>query len=121
MESQRRKRRRTNRHSPFQALEAKLYRKFQEIRSKDRKVSSTWITASEKKIFVELQEKEPDEWETKEFKVSHGCLVRSVVRKQIKFKKRKCGKEKSAQESIPKFLKHFSFVRFDFLQPILED
>ena len=66
------KMKRTNRHSPFQALEAKLYRKFQEMRSKDRKVSSTWITVSEKKIFVELQEKEPNEWETKEFKASHG-------------------------------------------------
>ena len=56
------KRKRTNRHSPFQALKAKLYRKFQEMRSKDRKVSSTWITVLAKKIFVELQEKEPDEW-----------------------------------------------------------
>ena len=75
------------------------------MRSKDRKVSSTWITVSEKKIFVELQEKDPDEWETKEFKASHGWLVRFMVRKQVKFKKRKCGKEKTAQESIPEFLK----------------
>ena len=78
--------------SPFQALEAKLYRKLREMRSKDRKVSSTWITVSAKKIFVELQEKETDEWETKEFKASRGWLVRFMVRKQVKFKKRKCGK-----------------------------
>ena len=44
-----------------------------------------------------------------------------MVRKQIKFKKRKCEKEKTAQESIPEFLKHLAFVRFDFVQPILED
>ena len=56
------KSKRTIRHSLFQALEEKLYQKFQEMRSKDRKVSSTWITVSTKKIFVELQEKEPDEW-----------------------------------------------------------
>ena len=41
-------------------------------------------------------------------------------KKQVKFKKQKCGKEKTAQESIPEFLKHLTFVRFDFLQPILE-
>ena len=75
------------------------------MRIKDRKVSSTWITVSEKKIFVELQEKDPDEWETKEFKASHGWLMRFMVIKQFKFKKRKCGKEKTARESIPDFLK----------------
>ena len=43
-----------------------------------------------------------------------------MIRKQVKFKKRKCGKEKTAQESIPEFLKHLDFVCFDFLQPRLE-
>ena len=47
--------------------------------------------------------------------------MRFMVRKQIKFKKRKCGKEKTAQESIPEFLKHLAFVCFYFLQPRLED
>ena len=71
-------------------------------------------------ISAELQEKDPYEWETKQFKASHGWLVRFMVRKQIKFKKQKCGKEKTAQESIPEFLKHLAFVRFDCLQPRLE-
>ena len=44
-----------------------------------------------------------------------------MIRKQVKFKKRKCGKEKTAQESIPEFLKHLPFVCFDILQPRLED
>ena len=73
------------------------------MRSKDRKVSSTWITVSTKKIFVELQEKELDEWETKEFKASHGWLVIFMIRTQVKFKKRKCGKKNTAQESYMNF------------------
>ena len=44
-----------------------------------------------------------------------------MVRKLVKLKKRKCGKEKTAQESIPKILKHLALVRFYSPQPRLED
>ena len=111
------KKKKCNRNSPFQQLEVILYQKFQEMRRNDRKVSSNFLTVRAKQIFLELQASEPDKWGTKEFKASRGWLKRFMARKQIKFKKRKCGKEKTAQESIPEFLLHLAFVRFDLLQP----
>ena len=44
-------------------------------------------------------------------------MRRFINKKNIKFRKRKCGKEKTAQECIPEFEKFLEKVCFNFLEP----
>ena len=69
------------------------------------------------KIFNAEKLAYPDRWESIEFKASFGWMRRFIRRKKIKFRKRKCGKEKTAEESIPEFEEFMEKLRFDFLQP----
>ena len=115
------KRKHHNRKSPFQLLESRLYTKFRAMRQKSRKVSSNWIRIQAKKEFLALQAQSPAEWGKKTFRASYGWMMRFMKRKNIKYKKRKCGKEKTAEECIPEFEQHLAKVRFDFLQPREED
>ena len=107
-----------NRKSPFQELESKLYNEFRGMRSKSKKVSSRFIRINALKIYDELREKHPETWGKKQFHASYGWMRRFMSRKKIKYRKRKCGKEKTAQEFIPEFEAFLARLRFDFLKPI---
>ena len=73
------------------------------------------------KIFIEMKEKDPEKWGSVEFKASYGWLRRFIDRKNIKFRKRKCGKEKTAQECIKDFEEFLEKLRFEFLHPKEDD
>ena len=108
-------------NSPFQEIEVDLYRKFVEHRKKGRKVSSSWIRINAMKIYNEKKAANPDKWESKPFKASFGWMRRFIKRKAIKFRKRKCGKEKTAEECITEFENFMHTLRFDFLPPREDD
>ena len=48
-------------------------------------------------------------------------MLRFIKRKNIKSRKRKCGKEETAQEIIPVFEEFLHKLRFGFLRPIEDD
>ena len=48
-------------------------------------------------------------------------MRRFIQRKNIKFCKGKCGKEKTSEESIPDFLEFMENLRFNCLQPREDD
>ena len=107
--------------SPFHRIETELYRQFVEHRKNGKKVSASWIRINAMKIFNAEKLAHPDRWESIEFKASFGWMRRFIRRKKIKFRKRKCGKEKTAEESIPEFEGFMEKLRFDFLQPREDD
>ena len=101
---------------PFQEMEDKLYSEFVEMRKKARTVSSTWLRTRGKKIFYEMKREDPNKWDDKEFKASKGWTRRFINRRNIKLRKRKCGKEKqqkSVSPSMKIFLKSYvlHFIR----------
>ena len=103
--------------SPYQAIETELYKQFTEQRRAGRKVSSTWIRLKARTIFEEKKRANPGLWASKEFRGSYRWMRRFIKRKNIKFRRRKCGKEKTAEECIPEFEQFMSTLRFDFLPP----
>ena len=90
-------------NSPFQEIEVDLYKTFVEHRKKGRKLTSSWIRINAMKIYNEKKAANPDKWESKPFKASFGWMRRFIKRKAITFCKRKCGKEKTAEECITEF------------------
>ena len=72
-------------------------------------------------IYKDLKAKDPDKWDTKEFKASVGWMNRFLKRKRITYKKRKCGKEKTASECIPELKKFIAVLRFELLKPKDDD
>jgi len=107
--------------SPFQEIEVDLYKRFVDHRGKGRKVSSSWIRINAKKIYNEKKAANPQRWESKPFKASFGWMRRFMKRKNIKFRQRKCEKEKTAAECITEFESFMHALRFDFLPPCEDD
>ena len=107
--------------SPFQDIEVDLYKQFVEQRKKGRKVSASWIRITAKKIYNAKKATNPEKWESKPFQASAGWMRRFIKRKKIKFLKRKCGKEKTAEECITEFEDFMYKLRFDFLPPREDD
>ena len=60
-------------------------------------------------------------WESTNFKASFGWMRRFIATEKIKFRKRKCGKEKTAEECIQDFEEFMHKLRFDFLPPREDD
>ena len=107
--------------SPFQDIEVDLYKQFVEQRKKGRKVSASWIRITAKKIYNAKKATNPEKWESKPFQASAGWMRRFIKRKKIKFLKRKCGKEKTAEECITEFEDFMYKLRFNFLPPCEDD
>mmetsp|Transcript_15361 Transcript_15361/g.28931 ORF Transcript_15361/g.28931 Transcript_15361/m.28931 type:complete len:660 (+) Transcript_15361:59-2038(+) len=103
--------------SPFHDIESELYGRFVDKRKKSQKVSSQWLRITAKQIFGEKQHADPDKWGDKSFKASYGWMRRFMTRKKIKFRKRKCGKEKTAEDCIEDFEKFMKLLRFELLAP----
>ena len=87
------------------------------MRKESRKVSANWILIQGKKIFERMKTAHPDRWGDKSFRGTYGWMRRFISRKNIKFRKRICGKEKTAEECVPEFEKLFLKLRFHFLDP----
>ena len=87
------------------------------MRKKCRKVSSNWLRIEGKKLFEKAKLENPVKWDGKDFKASFGWMRRFVGRKNIKFRNRRCGKEKTAEEYVDLFENFLEKVRFDFLSP----
>jgi len=102
--------------SPFQEVEANLYKAFELKRRKGHKVSNKWIRIEALRQFKSLQDdsKLPPDLQ---FKASYGWCRRFMNRRGIKYRKRKSGKSKSANEHIPKFEEFLARLRFQILPP----
>lgn len=74
-----------------------------------------------KTIFRESKLANPGCWESKDFKALFGWVCRFINRKNIKFLKHRCGKEKTAQEYVTDFEDFMEKLRFDFLLPKWDD
>ena len=107
----------SNKKSPYHDMESELYSKFVTMRRSGRKVSASYIRIEGKKIFDRLKSENPAKWMGMEFKGTYGWMRRFIKRKNIKFRKRKCGKEKTAEECVEAFEDFLERVRFDFLNP----
>ena len=103
--------------SPFHEVEVDLYEKMRTMRKRGLKVSSKWIQINALKIFGELKTRDAAKWRDVNFKASRGWASRFMKRKKIKFRKRKCGKEISAQECVPAIELFLTNIRFNFLLP----
>jgi hypothetical protein len=103
--------------SPFQEIETELYAKILDFRKKARRISSNWIRIEGRKIFQAKQIDDPGKWGGKSFKASYGWMRRFMARKKMKHRKRKNGKEKTAEECVGDFEKFLEKLRFDFLAP----
>jgi hypothetical protein len=106
-----------HRKSPFHEMETELYADFTKMRKESRKVSANWIRIQGKKIFERMKTAHPDRWGDKSFRGTYGWMRRFISRKNTQFRKRKCGKEKTAEECVPEFEKFLVKLRFDFLDP----
>ena len=63
----------------------------------------------------------PRKWESTNFKASFGWMRRFIARKKIKFRKYKCGKEKTAKDIVQDFEQFMRKLRFGFLLSREED
>lgn len=115
------KRMRKRTKSPFHEVETELYKRFVERRKNSQKVSARWIRVNGVKIFNDMKQQDPEKWGEVRFKGSYGWMRRFIKRKNIKFRKRKCGKEKTAQECVTEFEAFLHKLRFQFLKPREED
>ena len=102
--------------SPFQELEAHLYKAFQLKRRKGHKVSHKWIRIEALRQFKSLQDEGKYPLDL-QFNASYGWGRRFMNRRGIKFRKRKSGKSKSPNEHIPKFEDFLARLRFQILPP----
>ena len=107
--------------SLYHEIETALYSEFVNQRKKGRKVSSSWIRIYAMKIYNAKKLQYPRKWESTNFKASFGWMRRFIARKRIKFRKRKCGKEKTAEECVQDFEEFMYKLRFDFLPPREDD
>ena len=61
-----------------------------------------------------MKREDPNKWDDKEFKASKGWTRRFINRRNIKFRKRKCGKEKTAEECVTEYENFLEKLRFTF-------
>ena len=106
--------------SPYSEMEAALYLRIKEHRSKARKVSKKWICLTAKKIMRDLDAKNGTSRAVK-FGASNGWFNRFLKRKQIKFRKRKSGKKKSTDDNLQSITNWFTYFRHKVLPNITDD
>ena len=109
------------RQSPFHEIEIVLYDRMVVKRKAGHKVTSLYLRTDALKILAELKESKPEIWESRGFKASTGWLRRFIKRKNIKFRKRKCGKKQTAEEQKPEFLKFLALLRSKIIPPREDD
>ena len=82
---------------PSHDMETKLCANFKEMKAKGRNVSSNWLRLQRKRIFQEMKRNNLNLCRNEDFKGSYGWMRQFIKRKNIKFRKRKYGKEKLLQ------------------------
>ena len=100
--------------SPYQDMEAELYKKIRNHRNKKRKVSMLGIKTWARKILFELDKTNKTN-RAQEFKASNGWFWNFLRRKKIKFRARKSGKKKSTDENLGKILVWYGYLRHKVL------
>jgi len=86
--------------SPFQEMECVLHDRIRKRREKGMKTSSYFVKITAKSI---MKEDFTDKVDL--FKASNGWFHRFRIRKQIKFRKKKSGKQNSGEDNIYKIIK----------------
>ena len=103
--------------SPFHDVETELHVSFLNVRRAGRKVSARFLRLQGKRIFDRMKAENPNKWGDIEFRGTYGWMHRFIKRKNVKFRKRKCGKEKTIEECVHAFEMFLEKVRFEFLCP----
>ena len=116
-----RKAKKDNQSSQFHLVDNEVYGIFVKMRSKGRKVSASWIQITAKRVFDRRRAEHPNQWEGVSFDASYGWMCHFLTRRNFKFQKRKCGKEKTAKDCIVDFQNFLEKLRFEFLPPREED
>ena len=81
------------------------------------RISKKWIRLKARMIFEEKKRANPGLWTSIELKGSYGWMRSFIKRKNIKSRRCKGGKEKTAEECIPEFEQFMSTLWLDFLPP----
>lgn len=102
------------RSSPFKDMEDILYKEIVEHRSLKRKVSRLRINVRAKKILTEIDVKDGTT-RSRPFRASNGWFAGFMKRKNIKFRARKSGKQKSADENWPSIKQWYGYLRHKVL------
>ena len=84
-------------------------------------MSLQWLWINDLKIFNTNKLENQDKWGTTYFKSSCGWMSRLIGQKNINFSKRKCGKERTAEDCIVNFEEFINKVQIYFLQPTEDD
>ena len=97
------KRHKKNTASPFHEKYIELYSQFLDKTEKIHKVSLKWMCINAIKIFNAKKLENQYKWGTNSFKACLDCMMIFIKRKNIKFRKRKCGNEQNVEECIGDF------------------
>jgi Tc5 transposase DNA-binding domain. len=84
--------------NPYHDIEIELYHQLMESRKASRKCSAKWISNTALKILEKFKDENPERWNESTFKASYSWMRRFMTRRRTKFRKRKCGKEHTAEE-----------------------
>ena len=107
--------------SPFHLMENLLYAEIVNKRRNGHRVSNTFIRVRGIVLFKQMQEQGVPAYQITVFKASNGWRTNFIRRRNLKYRKRKCGKNKSANSHIPKFLEFLQRLRFNIIVPLPED
>ena len=98
-------------------IENELYCRLTRKRKTSQKAYSKWLHFNALKIVEEKNMEEIDKWNNVQFKVSYDWMRRSTKKIKIKFRKCKCGKERTAIEYIIEFKYFLHEIYFHFFNP----
>jgi Tc5 transposase DNA-binding domain len=98
------------RKSPFHDMEDLLYKEIKQHRDSKRKVSRQRIIIRAKKILADI-----DPVRAQKFRASNGWFDRFIKRRNMKFRARKSGKQKSADDNWPAIKKWYGKLRHEIL------
>ena len=92
-----------------------------EKKNKFKKVSSQYLQINDLKIFNTNKLENQTKLGTTYLKASCGWMRIIIKQNKIKLSKRKCGKERTAEDCIVNFEEFINKVQFYFLQPTEDD
>ena len=107
--------------SPYHHMENVLYADIVKKRKSGHHVSNTFIRIRAIVLLKQMQEEGIPAYQNTEFKASNGWRTRFIRRRKLKYRRRKCGKQKSANSHVPQFLDFLQRLRFNIIVPLPED
>ena len=103
--------------SPFHEIESQLYLIVTDKRKQAHRVSYTFMRLTALKLFGDCKREDPERWNEVSFKASFGWLRRFIARRDLKYRKRRSGKEHTVAELLPAYKQFLANLRFNFIVP----